>query len=191
MSDTSPSFNNSLRLNKGFTLVEVLVSIAILAVGLGMVVIGFGQLADRDLDNQATIISRWLESLSDRSVLEGGLYGFRVMGNQLQAVSWFDHQWFVVEHESGIELPNNISFAFTEDEQPVGFISVENLQELDQQSGFADIILLEDDQIEPLMVFMPSGQPMLDGNLMLESGDASVIVTWDADEGVNFAETSI
>ena len=173
---------------------------AIVAVAVGAAVVGFNQLAGRDLDNQATTIARWMESLSDRSVLEGGLYGYRVMGNQLQAVSWFDHQWFVVDHEGILELPDNIVFNFAEDEQPAGFITLEDLQALDQQEiededlppGSASrVILLAEDQIEPLMVFLPSGQPISEGELILEKqGGNSMAVLWSQEEGISYVDLS-
>ena len=131
----------------GFTLIEVIVASIVLVIAIGFVTISFNQLSGRDADNQANKISRWLESLSDRSVLEGGLYGFRVMGNQLQAISWFDHQWFIVEHEGLVELPEDLIFSYTEDDQPVGFFSIEDLQELETTDS-AGAILLEDDVVE-------------------------------------------
>lgn len=175
----------------GFTLIEVIVASIVLVIAIGFVTISFNQLSGRDADNQANKISRWLESLSDRSVLEGGLYGFRVMGNQLQAISWFDHQWFIVEHEGLVELPEDLIFSYTEDDQPVGFFSIEDLQELETTDS-AGAILLEDDVVEPFMVFLPSGQPLNQGELILSDNQGLFIsVTWSPEEGVNFADTQI
>lgn len=166
--------------NGGFTLVEILVALAILAIGMGMVVLGYAQLTDRDLDNQAKTISNWMQSLSDRSVLEGGLYGFRVVGDQLQAVSWFDHQWLVIEHEGLLTLPGNIEFRLAEAESPEGFISQEELLERgERELEEGEIISFpEDDLIEPLMVFMPSGEPMADGELFFQTESAAIAILW-------------
>ena len=167
--------------SKGFTLVEVLVALAILAIGIGLVVVGFGQLADRDLDNQARTISAWMQSLSDRSILEGSLYGFRVAGDQLQAVTWFDHQWLVVEHEGLLTLPDNIQFRLGEDQSAVGFILPEDLPE-PVADGDDEALFQEDDLVEPLMVFMPSGEPMADGELFLQtSTEAALAIVWSVD----------
>lgn len=181
----------------GFTLFEILAAMAILAVGLGMVVVSFGQLADRDLDNQAVTITRWMQSLSERSVLEGGLYGFRVVGDQLQAVSWFDHQWHVVEHEGLLILPENINFYMEEDETHGGFISAADAEDLalDQSKnielGIDAQFLLEDGQlIEPLMVFMPSGEPVSEGNLHLQaSSGKSLAVFWRMDGVIDYLDS--
>ena len=175
----------------GFTLVEVIVALIVLAVAVGFVVISFNQLNGRDADTQANKINRWLQSLADRSVLEGGMYGFRVMGNQLQAISWFDHQWFVVEHEGLVELSDNLVFSHTEDDQPAGFISLDDLQEL-EHAFLAGTILLEEDVIEPFMVFLPSGQPLSQGELILNGDqEISISILWSPEEGVNFADTQI
>lgn len=167
-------------INSGFTLVEILVALAILAIGMGMVVIGYAQLTDRDLDNQAKTISNWMQSLSDRSVLEGGLYGFRVVGDQLQAVSWFDHQWLVIEHEGLLVLPDNIEFRVAEEEIPEGFISQDDLSERDESDLEEGSLVSfpEDDLIAPLMVFMPSGEPMAEGELFLQTESAAMAIFW-------------
>lgn len=191
-------FSSPSQSSAGFTLVEILAAMAILAVGLGIVVVSFGQLADRDLDNQAATITRWMQSLSERSVLEGGLYGFRVVGNQLQAVSWFDHQWYVVEHEGLLVLPGNISFYMEEDEIHGGFISEADAEELaaDQSRNIElgieiQFLLEEGQQIEPLMVFMPSGEPISEGNLHLQaSSGKSLAVFWEMDGVIDYADSS-
>ena len=185
---------------EGFTLIEVIVVMAIVALAVSAALLGFNQLAGRDLDNQATRIKSWMESLADRSVLEGGLYGYRVMGDQLQAVSWFDHQWFVVDHQGLLQLPQNFSLDYLEDQQPPGFISLEDLETMDQQDAEEEelqlgvpprLVLLADEQIEPLMVFLPSGQPMTDGELILEKeGGESIWLSWSQEEGVNYADLS-
>lgn len=179
--------------SKGFTFIEILVAMVILALGYGLAMMSFGQLTDRDLDNQAASIRDWMQSLSDRSVLEGGTYGFRVLGDQLQAVSWFDHQWHLVVHEGSLQLPANISFALEEDEALAGFISEEDAAEIlenqlqsETLGGFA----LDDDVlVEPLMVFMPSGEPLTEGELLLLSDSGSVLaVSWDLEGVVDDAE---
>jgi len=195
---TQPSKPTSADSSAGFTLIEILAAMAILAVGLGLVVVSFGQLADRDLDNQATTITRWMQSLSERSVLEGGLYGYRVVGNQLQAVSWFDHQWYVVEHEGLLVLPENIHFALAEDEPQNGFISVADADKYAREQSENiefDIdarLLLEDGQvIEPFMVFMPSGEPVSEGALHLEaSSGKSLAVFWEVNGVIDYADSS-
>lgn len=178
----------SSELTKGFTLVEILVALAILAIGLGLVVVGFGQLADRDLDNQARTITAWMQSLSDRSILEGGLYGFRVVGDQLQAVSWFDHQWLVVDHEGLLTLPDNIAFRLGEDQPSAGFVSQEELAPAESEEG-AETLFREDELIEPLMVFMPSGEPMAEGELLLQrSTGAALAIIWKIDGEVIYED---
>lgn len=170
---------------KGFTLVEVLVALAILAVGVGLVALGFRQLESRDLDNQANKINVWMQSLSDRSVLEGGLYGFRVLGNQLQAVSWFDHQWFVVEHEGLLVLPEKIQARLGEDIESPGFIASEDLPEAEEGETTSESEIV--DPVEPLMVFMPSGEAMAEGEIFLHDPAGSILaVFWRVDGEIGY-----
>ena len=167
---------------------EVLVALAILSIGVGLVVVSFGQLADRDLDNQARTITAWMQSLADRSVLEGGLYGFRVAGDQLQAVSWFDHQWLVVEHEGLLILPENIRFRLGEDQASVGFIFQEDLAE-PKDAGDGAVLFQKQELVEPLMVFMPSGEPMADGELLLQSSaEAALAIAWTVEGEISYED---
>jgi prepilin-type N-terminal cleavage/methylation domain-containing protein len=173
---------------KGFTLIEILIALAILAIGIGLVAVGFGQLADRDLGNQAKTISAWMQSLSDRSILEGGLYGFRVFGDQVQAVSWFDHQWLLVEHEGLLTLPDNIEFRLSEDQSATGFVTEDEVLKSREGDG-EEALFLEEDLIEPLMVFMPSGEPMISGELILQSSSGvAIAIVWTVDGEVLYED---
>ena len=185
---------------KGFTLIEVMLVLLIIGIAGGVVVLGVSQSFDRRLDSQALKIVGWMESLSDRSVLEGGIYGFRVVDNQLQAVSWFDHQWFLVEHEGIIELPRDMLFDYLEDEQPTGFVSLNELQDAQESTssdavlerGRNGVYLFRQDSIEPMMVFLPSGRPISDGELILTGGEElSISLIWDLEEGVSFEDVRI
>lgn len=170
----------------GFTLVEVLVALAILTLGIGLVTVSFRQLADRDLENQAKTISIWMQSLSDRSVLEGSLYGFRVVDDQLQAVSWFDYQWWVVEHEGIISIPENIQFVRGEDQSELAFISAEELSSEDVEN---QILSAEDQSVEPLMVFMPSGEPLANGELLLQrSMEDTMAIVWTIEGDIHYED---
>ena len=129
-----------------------------------------------------------MESLSDRAILEGSVYGFRVVGDQLQAITWFDHQWLVVEHEGFLTLPENIQFRLGENQPSTGFVSEEELTEPEGEQ-VAGALFQEDNLIEALMVFMPSGEPMADGELLLQSSDEALIaILWSVDGSISYED---
>jgi len=94
------------RAGRGFTLVEVLVVMVIIAVGAGLVSLGFDRLQDDPLERQAGELSGWLQGLSDDAVLDGAVYGawLSADGERLETGYFHAGRWWPLAVEDGQHL---------------------------------------------------------------------------------------
>lgn len=85
-----------MKIARGFTLVEVMVVMVIIAATAAMVSLGFDRLQQDRLEKQASELSSWLQSLSDNAVLDGAIYGAWLSADQAQLVAgyYLDGQWW-------------------------------------------------------------------------------------------------
>ncbi|MDE0840570.1 MAG: prepilin-type N-terminal cleavage/methylation domain-containing protein [Porticoccaceae bacterium] len=96
----------------GFTLLEVLAVIIIVATLSGMSLLAINQAFDRRYESHADQLQMWLQQLSDLAALSGGAYGVVHIGGegngelgddsptaaipeQLQAVVYYKNSWWV------------------------------------------------------------------------------------------------
>jgi len=98
---------------RGFSLVEVLVALFIIALSATFVALGFERLVDNRLDEQARKLSGWLQSFSDTAVLRGGVYGawYDVDKQRFAPGYYFAGRWRRVTGEQYNELTLADDFA--------------------------------------------------------------------------------
>lgn len=150
---TSPSRST------GFTLVEVVVVILIMALLAGLAVGSLLRMGNRNLDNFVERVDVWVASLADRAVLEGSVYGVRVETDRLRALVWFDERWYEVEHDALRSLPTAIEIELVVDGQVVTPPS--------------------DDEL-PALVLMPTGTPLAAGEMQFRSAAGAAGLRWDS-----------
>lgn len=90
---------------RGFTLVEIMVVLAIIAITAASVGLGFERLQQDRLEKQASELSSWLQALSDNAVLDGAVYGAWSGddGQRLMAGYFLEGRWWLLaegDHES-------------------------------------------------------------------------------------------
>lgn len=88
-----PDRRSAARYSAGFTLIEVMVVVVIVALMGGISMLALQQALSRPLGGQADQLQDWLESLTDRARLQGTTYGVRVEAQQWQALVYYREQW--------------------------------------------------------------------------------------------------
>jgi general secretion pathway protein H len=111
--------------NKGFTLVEILVVVVIMAVIISLAVLSIGVTGrDNQLDQESRRVQGLIDLLHERAVLEGRDFGVRVEPNAYEFVVYdtFRDVWQRFDEENQYrhrDLPKGLSFQLQLDQQTV------------------------------------------------------------------------
>lgn len=81
------------RRSAGFTLIEVMVVVVIVALMGGISMLALQQALSRPVSGQADQLQDWLEDLADRARLQGSTYGVRLEDREWQALVYYREQW--------------------------------------------------------------------------------------------------
>lgn len=105
----------------GFTLIEVMVVVVIIAAFVGLAVLGLSQASDRPLRARAGDFESWLQALADRAVLDGLPYGLVASDRGVEARVWYRQHWFPVASPEPFALDGRwrVSLVPAEGEEPV------------------------------------------------------------------------
>lgn len=148
----------------GFTLVEILVVIVIVALASGAAVVGFNSVFARKLDSEAEKMGDWLEAVAESAVFQSSVLGVRGEGNSFRVVAYYDSRWFHLNDIESFELLEEVQWD----------IETEDLVEFGQSQ------VDRDQEREPFVAFLPSGQALPAGTLNLHfPGQDSLSVNWD------------
>lgn len=90
-----------MKKNGGFSLVEVMVVLVILALTITFAIPGFERLESDRLEKQAGQLSSWLQGVSDNAVLDGAVYGAWLdsSGQRLHTGYFYNNRWWRVDDE--------------------------------------------------------------------------------------------
>jgi general secretion pathway protein H len=111
--------------NKGFTLVEILVVIVIIAIMVSLAVLSIGVTGrDSQLDEESRRIAGLVDLLHDRALLEGRDFGLRIEPTAYEFVVYEPRRdrWLPLEQDQEFRhrnLPKGISFQLELDSQVV------------------------------------------------------------------------
>jgi general secretion pathway protein H len=111
--------------NKGFTLVEILVVVVIMAVIISLAVLSIGVTGrDNQLDQESRRVQALIDLLHERAVLEGRDFGVRVepTGYGFVVYDTYRDAWAKFDEENEYrhrDLPKGISFQLQLDQQTV------------------------------------------------------------------------
>jgi len=111
--------------SKGFTLVEILVVVVIMAVVIGFAVLAIGTSGrDTQLDEETRRIEGLIGLLHERALLEGRDFGLRIEPAAYEFVVYdsYHDRWVPLDQESEFrrrELPKGVSFQLQLDSQVV------------------------------------------------------------------------
>ena len=102
---------STLGRNAGFTLIEVMVVVVIVAVMGGISMLALQQALARPLSGQAEQLQAWLDALGERAVLQGLTYGVRPAQQHWQAMVYYRGQWLPLAEPAAFRLSEQLELA--------------------------------------------------------------------------------
>lgn len=148
----------------GYTLIEIMVVVFIIAVMAGISVLAIRQAEGRTLRSQAENLQVWLQSLADRSILEQGAYGIRVQDGRVQPFVYYQRYWYPVREPAPFQL-----------QEPVQLILAEAETGLESASD-------EEDNLLPSLIFSEGNMVPEDGMVLGERNKRQVYqFIWDSE----------
>lgn len=145
----------------GFTLIEVMVVLVIVALAGSFMVIGYNQLLQRKEAAQIEELQAWLEAAADISVLQSTVLGVTRMDNQLKLMAFFHGEWFLLADQVSLEIDEDMQITW-----PAELLD-SNLTET-----------AEDDHPQPYLVLTPAGDILPEGRIGLRVGEQQANINW-------------
>ena len=178
---------------RGFTLIEVLVVVAIVALMSTFTLLAINQSSDRRYASEAERLLIWLQQTAQHSILEGAVYGLigendKVSGLiiGLKPVVFYRKRWVEVTLPESFILRHNGSLDWS-----LSALDSEPLitEDLSKSSEIMDQYRTGEDGQEqqnflPDMVFLPDGYVEPQGTLTLifDTFNANYVYRWDTQE---------
>jgi len=135
---------------QGFTLIEIMVVVFIIATMAGLSFFALNQASDRRYSSQAEDFLVWLEQLSDLAMLEGSAYGVAAADQGFQAVVFYNYDWYEVSMPEPFYFDDAVRLSLVEGNDSEGKIINQNNNRANQtHSQLPDMIMLPDGYIEP------------------------------------------
>lgn len=146
------------RQQQGFTLIEMLVVVMIVATISAMSVLAINQAFGRRYVAEADRLLIWLQQLSENAALQGSAYGVisedMEPGSQLRAVIYYRNRWVAVTAPAPFPLSDDAALKWL-----VEFDEDEQLLPQQQEGSSLDNAgeLGEDELLLPEIAFLPDG----------------------------------
>lgn len=145
----------------GFTLIEIMVVLVIVALAGSFMVIGYNQLLQRKEAAQIEELQAWLEAAADISVLQSTVLGVTRMDNQLKLMAFFHGEWFLLADQVSLDIGEDMQITWP----------AELLDSVVTQG-------LEDSYPQPYLVLTPAGDILPEGQVELRVGQQRALVNW-------------
>ena len=158
---------------RGFTLIEILVAVMIVATLSAMSVLAINQAFDRRYIAEADRLLIWLQQLGENSALQGAAYGVvsetGETGTQLRAVIYYRNRWVAVTQPAPFPLSDTAALTWLVD-------SASDEQLLPQQLDAVSIGSTEDEEdlLIPEIAFLPDGYIEPLGEIVLSFVNLSI-----------------
>ena len=174
---------------RGYTLIEIMVVIAVLALIATVAVGSINQTLNRRYSSEAEQFSIWLNQMSDIAVMQGAAFG--VVGEinkktkkitQLNAAIYYRNKWVKVSFPEPY-IPGEGALISWVDETPEGEpLFIQPQQEIESSSSDSELISSQEKKlITPFIAFLPDGyvEPKLDVVLRYENYEMIYNYSWD------------
>ena len=187
---------------KGFTLIEIMVVVFILATLSLIAVVAINQADERRYSNNAEKLLIWLNQLSEFSTLQGSAYGIVTESEtnikakstsglssastpvRLRAAVYYRNRWLAVTFPEPFELQQGSTIDWLMDssaEEPIFYQQAAQRTREEILEGKQDTTDDEDDLLQPPMAFLPDGYVEPKGDIVLsyEGYDRRFLFAWD------------
>ena len=173
---------------RGYTLIEIMVVIAVLALIATVAVGSINQTLNRRYSSEAEQFSIWLNQMSDMAVMQGAAFG--VVGEinektkkitQLNAAIYYRNKWVKVSFPESY-IPGEGALISWVDETPEDEPLFIQQQEIESSSNDSELISSQEKKlITPFIAFLPDGyvEPKLDVILRYENYEIIYNYSWD------------
>ncbi len=183
---------SSRRHQKGYTLIEIMVVIAVIVLIAAVAATSINQTLNRRYSSEAEKLSIWLNQLADFAIMQGAAFGVLSKTDkktkkttQLSAVMYYRNQWVEVSFPEPYEFGEGASIAWLADDsdkKPLVYqqAALPTREEIEEGLEVKD----EDDFLQPSMAFLPDGYIEPEGVIELnyESNEISYSYNWDSEE---------
>jgi general secretion pathway protein H len=113
------------RLQRGMTLIEILVVVVIIAIMASLAVLSVGVLGeDREIEDESSRLADAIALLQEQSQLEGRDYGLRIEPSRYEFMRFdgFEQEWNTVDNDAALAprtLPAGLAFGLELEGRPV------------------------------------------------------------------------
>jgi len=188
--------------NRGFTLIEIMVVVFILATMSLMAVLAVNQADDRRFSNEAEKLLIWLNQLSEFSSMQGAAYGVVTESEadkkakntsrlnnvsapvRLRAAVYYRNRWLAVSLPEPFELQQGSTINWLMDhsnKEPLFYQQAAQRTREEILKGKEAAIEDQDDLLQPPMAFLPDGyvEPKAEMALSFEGYTRRYLLSWD------------
>jgi len=180
------------RQSRGFTLIEIMVVIFIIATLAFMSVGAINQASDRRYSSEADKLLVWLDQLSELAAIQGAAYGIvteveEKTGIQLRlrATVYYRNRWLAVSFPEPFELESGaaLDWQMDEVEEPLFYQQAAQATSEELQAGELDAAQDEEDELQPPIAFLPDGYVEPQGEIELKFADSEKTYrfSWDTE----------
>jgi len=152
----------------GFTLIEILVVLLILAITGTFMILGYNQLLARQASSEIEDVHTWLEAAADISVLQSTVLGVTRDGGQLKLMAYMRGEWFLLADQEFLELGEDIEITWPE-------------QALDR----AVLQTTNNNHPQPYLVLTPAGEVLPEGQIELSNKGRQAFIRWQDTNGLS------
>ena len=179
------------RINRGFTLIEILVVVVIVATIVGTVVLSMGLVSDdRELDTELNRIATLIEVAQDEAMMQGREFGLELMQSSYRFVEFdpLTFQWAEVPGDDLFrmrQLPQGMEFdLFVEDRQIVLDIDAQQFADPDEEDMTSGV----EDYAPHVFVFSSGEATPYELRIRRDIGDQEVVMRGDIFGDIEFGD---
>lgn len=155
--------------NKGFTLIEVIVAVVLVAIVMAVLVFGFDQTLSRRKDTAVNKFSDWLQASADIAVFQTSVLGVTEEDGRFSLLAFYQDDWYRFNDQEAFIPSDEISIIWSE----------ELVQA--QEQGLAD-----SDDLFPYVIIMPTGQMLPEGKITIADQEQTLIAELDWEQDAQF-----
>lgn len=176
----------------GYTLIEIMVVIAVLALIATIAAGSINQTMNRRYTSEADQLSAWLNQLADVAVMQGAAFGVALEVDKkskkvtdLSAAIYYRNQWVRVSFPEPVALRDDAAIKWLPDnpDEKALFSQQQNLTQ-DSSNNRGEKSTKKKKPIEPTLMFLPDGYAEPAGTFHLSYAGYETIFSyyWDAEE---------